>query len=93
MTTIHRVMTKTCIFLFFRFSASKLMRLLITAYATDTNQFQREFDSNVAIRTFDHEPSAPKNKPSQTKPPSISPLHQRACECSGEGLGVGFAFG
>jgi hypothetical protein len=31
-----------------------------------TNPIQTNYDSNVAIRTFDHEPSAPKNKLFQT---------------------------
>jgi hypothetical protein len=45
--------------------------------ASHTNRIQREFDSNGAIPPFDHEPSAPKNKPSQTiKLPS--PLHSQA---------------
>jgi hypothetical protein len=147
-------------------TASKLAQLLITTKRRAvtsrrregggggvTNQFQREFDSNVAIRTFwrravtsrrrnSLKTSAPKNKRLQTEaclslraadtnriqrenlfnncihsqnpfsassPPrqktnflkrcilpqhKKSPLHQRACECSGDGdLGVGFAFG
>jgi hypothetical protein len=59
------LMTKICIFLFFSNLASKLHPLLITNTASKTeksNRIQREFDSNGAIWTFDHEPSTPKNK-------------------------------
>jgi hypothetical protein len=45
------LLTKICILLFFRKSASKSLQLLITTIHHFTNQFQREFDSNVAIRT------------------------------------------
>jgi hypothetical protein len=48
-----------CIFLFFRDSASKSHSLLITIEASNIkklNRIQTNFDSNVAIRTFDHEP-------------------------------------
>jgi hypothetical protein len=45
-----------CIFLFFRDSASKSCSVLINDNATDTNPIQTNYDSNVAIRTFDHEP-------------------------------------
>jgi hypothetical protein len=60
-------MAKTCISLFFPVLASKSQSLLIKAYTANTNRIQREFDSNGAIATFDHEPSAPKNKLSQTE--------------------------
>jgi hypothetical protein len=56
----------SCILLFFPKPASKFKKLLIATDALSTNRFQTNFDSNVAIRTFDHEPSAPKNKPFQT---------------------------
>jgi hypothetical protein len=42
-----------CILLFFLNLASKLQQLLITANATNTNQIQREFHSNVRIATFE----------------------------------------
>jgi hypothetical protein len=61
--------TDSCILLFFSNLASKSRLLLITAKAKflkNPNQSQREFDSNVAIATFDHEPPAPKNKLFQT---------------------------
>jgi hypothetical protein len=45
------LMANSCVFLFFLNLASKSRALLITDYTTDTNQFQREFDSNVAIAT------------------------------------------
>jgi hypothetical protein len=61
------LMTNPCIFLFFLVLASKLLSLLIRVYATHTNRIQREFDSNGAITTFDHEPFTPENKPSQTR--------------------------
>jgi hypothetical protein len=51
-TTFHHFIAKTCIFLFFFVSNSKLAQLLIIDYAVKTNQIQREFHSNVAIRTF-----------------------------------------
>jgi hypothetical protein len=63
-------MTKTCILLFFPVFASKIQRLLImntVSKIRKSNPIQREFDSNGAIRTFDHEPPAPKNKLLQTK--------------------------
>jgi hypothetical protein len=44
------------------------------------NRIQREFDSNVAIATFDHEPSAPKNKPFQTKA-CFAPFPCEAATC------------
>jgi hypothetical protein len=47
------LIAEVCISLFVYILASKLRQLLITAYAAYTNQFQREFDSNVAIRTFE----------------------------------------
>jgi hypothetical protein len=43
----------TCILLFFLNLASKSHQLLITAYTVYTNRIQREFDSNVAIATFE----------------------------------------
>jgi hypothetical protein len=42
-----------------RLSASKLQQLLITIEASESknqNRNQTNFDSNVAIRTFDHKP-------------------------------------
>jgi hypothetical protein len=51
-----------------------------------TNQIQREFDSNGGIAPFDHEPSAPTNKPFQTET-RFTPF---LCE-AGEGLGMGDA--
>jgi hypothetical protein len=45
-----------CIFLFFPKPASKFQQLLITDKAANTNEIQTNFDSNVAIATFDHEP-------------------------------------
>jgi hypothetical protein len=63
------LMTEICISLFFFASNSKLRLLLIVNNSLDTeklNHVQTNFDSNVAIRTFDHELSAPKIKPSQT---------------------------
>jgi hypothetical protein len=68
-TAFRHFIAKTWLFLFFSIPASKSHQLLITNETSETqksNRIQREFDSNVAIRTFDHEPSAPKNKPSQT---------------------------
>jgi hypothetical protein len=58
------VMAKICIFLFLRravtsrrrLSASKSRSLLIADNTTDTNKIQTNFDSNVHIATFDHEP-------------------------------------
>jgi hypothetical protein len=50
-TTFHHFIAKTCIFLFFFVSNSKLAQLLIIDYAVKTNQIQREFHSNVAIAT------------------------------------------
>jgi hypothetical protein len=50
------LMAKICISLFFRISASKSRLLLIMNNASDSkksNQIQREFDSNVAIATFE----------------------------------------
>jgi hypothetical protein len=47
------LLAEICIFLFFHISASKFQKLLITANAANTNQIQREFDSNVAIATFE----------------------------------------
>jgi hypothetical protein len=44
---------KICIFLFLSASNSKLYSLLITPIHCFTNRIQREFDSNVAIRTFE----------------------------------------
>jgi hypothetical protein len=46
-------MTEICIFLSLYILASKSQQLLITPNATYTNQFQREFDSNVARATRD----------------------------------------
>jgi hypothetical protein len=41
---------------------------LRAAYKSQNNKLlQTNYDSNVHIATFDHEPSAPKNKPSQTR--------------------------
>jgi hypothetical protein len=58
------LLAESCIFLFFLMLAPKSCLLLImntAATSKKSNRNQREFDSNVAIRTFDHEPSAPKN--------------------------------
>jgi hypothetical protein len=77
MTTIQHFMTKICIFLSFSVSASKLGQLLITAYAAFTNPIQTNYDSNVAIWTFDHEPSTNFLKPFPAPFP---------CECSGGGV-------
>jgi hypothetical protein len=67
------LMTEIWLFLFFQISASKLSQLLIMLNTINinldesfTSRIQTNFDSNVAIRTFDHEPPAPKNKHSQT---------------------------
>jgi hypothetical protein len=46
------------LFLFFTVSASKLRSLLITTEMLSTNQIHREFDSNVAIRTFEILPAS-----------------------------------
>jgi hypothetical protein len=51
-TDFRHFIAKTCIFLFFIASASKTLRLLITAYAAKPNPIRTNFDSNVAIRTF-----------------------------------------
>jgi hypothetical protein len=59
-------MTEIWFLLFFCISASKFRQLLIRDYSLETNRIQREFDSNVAIRTFDHKPPAPKYKLLQT---------------------------
>jgi hypothetical protein len=80
---------KTCIFLFFHVPSSKSRSLLITTASLRRQKnkpSQTNFDSNVAIRTFDREPPAPQNKPSQTILPLSSPLHQRACEGYGGGV-------
>jgi hypothetical protein len=80
------LMTETCIFLFFSNLASKLLLLLITGNVSEigkSNRIQREFDSNGAIATFDHELSAPKNKPYK-----LSALTPSPCE-AGRGLGCG----
>jgi hypothetical protein len=64
------LMTESCILLFFRVSNSKLVLLLIMNYSPEigkSNKIQTNFDSNGTIATFDHEPSAPKNKLSQTE--------------------------
>jgi hypothetical protein len=58
------LMTEICILLFFSNLASKLIQLLITAYTVNTNRIQREFDSNVAIATFENPPAS---KPSCQK--------------------------
>jgi hypothetical protein len=47
------LIAEICILLFFLLSASKSQQLLITDKSTKTNQFQREFDSNVHIATFE----------------------------------------
>jgi hypothetical protein len=47
-----------CIFLFSRVLASKFQQLLITEYATETNEIQREFYSNVRIATFETFPAS-----------------------------------
>jgi hypothetical protein len=60
------LIAKICILLSFSVLASKFHDLLITTEALKTNRIQREFDSNVRIATFDHAPSEPKNKLSQT---------------------------
>jgi hypothetical protein len=52
-------MTDIWLFLFFHVSNSKLQQLLITIEASESknqNRNQTNFDSNVAIRTFDHKP-------------------------------------
>jgi hypothetical protein len=96
------LIAEICIFLFFLNLASKFHQLLIRFNETNinleegfTNQFQREFDSNVAIATFDHEPSAPKNKLLQTI--CLLPLRSGATCCHfarsrGEELGMGDTF-
>jgi hypothetical protein len=53
MTTIQSFMTEICILLFLSVSNSKLAHLLIAAYAAFTNPIQTNYDSNVAIRTFE----------------------------------------
>jgi hypothetical protein len=68
------LMTEICIFLSFCVLASKFQKLLITTEASNTkksNRIQTNFDSNVHIATFDHEPSAPKNKQLQTLVPIL----------------------
>jgi hypothetical protein len=50
-TDLCGFIAKTCIFLFFIASYPKLAQLLITSEAIQTNRIQREFYSNVAIRT------------------------------------------
>jgi hypothetical protein len=53
------LMTETWFFLFFHVLASKFHSLLImnpTSKIRNSNQIQTNFDSNVAIATFDHEP-------------------------------------
>jgi hypothetical protein len=65
----HRIMAKICISLSFLNLASKSRQLLITSAECEIekpNRIQREFDSNGAIWTFDHAPSAQENKLSQT---------------------------
>jgi hypothetical protein len=69
MITIRYLIAKTCILLFFSVLASKSRSLLITIEVIQNRKnkpSQTNFDSNVAIRTFDHEPSALKNKLFQT---------------------------
>jgi hypothetical protein len=51
MITIQRLITKTCIFLFFTVLASKLAQLLITANADNTNRIQRENLFNNCIHS------------------------------------------
>jgi hypothetical protein len=52
-TNFRCFMAEICISLFFFASNSKLSQLLITAYAANTSRIQTNFDSNVAIRTFE----------------------------------------
>jgi hypothetical protein len=69
MITIRYLIAKTSILLFFSVLASKSRSLLITIEVIQNRKnkpSQTNFDSNVAIRTFDHEPSALKNKLFQT---------------------------
>jgi hypothetical protein len=106
MRTIQRFIAKTCIFLFILVSASKFLKLLITSNEINiklpspigeglgvrsTNQFPREFDSNVRIATFEHLPASshPRQKTNFSKRELLS-----FCFCSlpqrfGEGLGMG----
>jgi hypothetical protein len=64
------LLTEKCILLFFLNLASKFRQSLIMntkSKIKKLNRIQTNFDSNVHIATFDHEPSAPKNKLSQTE--------------------------
>jgi hypothetical protein len=88
MTTIQHFIAKICILLFLSVSASKLAQLLITANAANPNQKQTNYDSNVAIRTFDHEPPSPKNKPSPTFVFLPSPSTSLRVQRGGVGGGV-----
>jgi hypothetical protein len=67
-------MTEICILLFFFVSNSKLVKLLITPNPTSTNRIQRNFDSNVAIWTFETSPASkhPRQKTNLLKPSSAS---------------------
>jgi hypothetical protein len=60
----------TRISLFFHQSNSKSVQLLITDNSAKTNRIQREFDSNVAIATFEFSsaPKAPRQKTNFFKP-------------------------
>jgi hypothetical protein len=61
------LMTDSCVSLFFRISYSELTKLLITNTAfisKKSNRIQTNFDSNVAIRTFEFSLAS---KPSRKK--------------------------
>jgi hypothetical protein len=82
MTTIQRFMTKICIFLFLSVPNSKSFAVTYHNKWRFYKPFQTNYDSNVHIATFDHEPPAPTHKLSQTKPAVTSSLLKQT-NCKG----------
>jgi hypothetical protein len=85
---------KTCILLFFSVLASKLRSLLIMNAMSETqnsNEIQREFDSNVRIATFGISPAPkrPRQKTNFFKQKLLSLCFCSLPQCFGEGLGMG----
>jgi hypothetical protein len=94
-TAFCHFIAKIWFLLFFFASASKLRQLLIMTTSQFSNQFQREFDSNVAIRTFEF--SSASSLPCQTtnllkRRPAVTsrrrPLFFPPCEAGRVRVGI-----